>query len=141
MFRPVKPSCVSSLIELDSPLSQCCPPYPRGQSQLKEPHRLTHVPPFRHGLLLQKCLLAAHPEERRGNEMPVKCVCSEPFSLFRRSGREMEAAGGSINVAIGRRDHFTASSVPPLRAARYSHCCSERAGGKCLSTFTQVLYF
>lgn len=48
-----------------SPLSQFCPPNPSGQSQLKEPHRFTQVPPFRHGLLLQKCLLAEHPRGSR----------------------------------------------------------------------------
>lgn len=44
-----------------SPLSQFFPPNPSGQSQLKEPHRLTQVPPFRHGLVLQKCLLVEQP--------------------------------------------------------------------------------
>lgn len=44
-----------------SPLSQFFPPNPSGQSQLKDPHRLTQVPPFRHGLVLQKCLLAEQP--------------------------------------------------------------------------------
>ncbi len=48
-----------------SPLWQFCPPNPSGQSQLKEPHRFTQVPPFRHGLLLQKCLLAEHPRKER----------------------------------------------------------------------------
>ncbi len=48
-----------------SPLSQFCPPNPSGQSQLKEPQRFTQVPPFRHGLLLQKCLLAEHPGRAR----------------------------------------------------------------------------
>lgn len=51
-----------------SPLSQFFPPNPSGQSQLKEPHRLTQVPPFRHGLLLQKCLFAEHPGTSRGGE-------------------------------------------------------------------------
>lgn len=51
-----------------SPLSQFFPPNPSGQSQLKEPHRLTQVPPFRHGLLLQKCLFAEHPGMSRGEE-------------------------------------------------------------------------
>lgn len=44
-----------------SPRSQFFPPNPSGQSQLKEPHRFTQVPPFRHGLVLQKCLLAEQP--------------------------------------------------------------------------------
>lgn len=50
------------------PRSQLFPPNPSGQSQLKEPHRLTQVPPFRHGLVLQKCLLAEHPGTRREGE-------------------------------------------------------------------------
>lgn len=52
-----------------SPLSQFFPPNPRGQSQLKEPHRFTQVPPFRHGLVLQKCLLAEHPRTARECEL------------------------------------------------------------------------
>lgn len=61
------------------PLSQLFPPNPSGQSQLKEPHRLTQVPPFRHGLVLQKCLLAEHPGMRagRGEKNRVKRQCSE----------------------------------------------------------------
>lgn len=59
-----------------SPLSQLFPPNPSGQSQLKEPHRLTQVPPFRHGLVLQKCLLAEQPgtqviKESRKQPPPV----------------------------------------------------------------------
>lgn len=61
----VTPWCLALFHLTHSPLSQFCPPNPSGQSQLKEPHRFTQVPPFRHGLLLQKCLLAEHPRRAR----------------------------------------------------------------------------
>lgn len=79
-----------------SPLSQFFPPNPSGQSQLKEPHRFTQVPPFRHGLVLQKCLLAEHPRtvrELRGSS--VCLICST--SLFHRSSKELE--GNKVFIA------------------------------------------
>lgn len=69
-----------------SPLSQFFPPNPSGQSQLKEPHRLTQVPPFRHGLLLQKCLFAEHPGMSRkegGGEADLIASSSFPHYFIK----------------------------------------------------------
>lgn len=50
-----------------SPLLQSFPPYPRGQSHWKVSQPTLQVPPFWHGLDLQKVSLALQPERSNRN--------------------------------------------------------------------------
>lgn len=79
-----------------SPLSQLFPPNPSGQSQLKEPHRFTQVPPFTHGLALQKCLLAEQPGGQGEKPCDRRCWITITRIRLRHSDdptEQTEAAG------------------------------------------------